>query len=63
MNGNYSFFYVEANIVCIILFVTMLVRNLRSVDKQAKQRYFNVVLFCHICYFISLCFQLTRQKR
>ena len=53
MNGNYSFFYVEANIVCIILFVTMLVRNLRSVDKQVKQRYFNVVLFCHICYFIS----------
>jgi diguanylate cyclase (GGDEF)-like protein len=53
MNGNYSFFYVEANIVCIILFVTMLARNLRSVDKQTKQRYFNVVLLCHIGYFIS----------
>ena len=25
MNGNYTFFYVEANLFCVVLFVIMLV--------------------------------------
>ena len=53
MSANSTFFYVEANVVCTILFVIMLVRSLRGVDNQTKQRFFNIVLLCHICYFIN----------
>ena len=53
MNGNYTFFYVEANLFCVVLFVIMLVRSLLGVDNQIKQRFFNIVLLCHICYFIN----------
>ena len=34
MSGNYTFFYVEANLFCVVLFVIMLVRSLRGVDNQ-----------------------------
>lgn len=52
MNGNYTLFYVEANMVCLILFLLMLGKSVRGVDHQAKQRFFNIVLMCHIDYFI-----------
>ena len=51
-NISYTLFYVEANFVCLVIFVLMLMRSLRGVDHQAKQRFFNIVLMCHINYFI-----------
>jgi len=53
MNTDYAWFYVEANIVCIILFAIMLFRSLRGIDKQLKQNVFNRVMIYHILYFIS----------
>ena len=52
MNGSYTLFYVEANVVCLILFLLMLGKSIHGVDHQAKQRIFNMVLMCHIDYFI-----------
>ena len=52
MKDYYTLFYVEANIVCIIIFILMLMRSIRGVDHQAKQRIFNIVLMCNINYFI-----------
>ncbi len=49
---NSAFFYVEANIVCLLIFAFILVKNLTSVDRQEKQRCFDRVLILHILYFI-----------
>ena len=53
MENSYALFYVEANIVCIILFLIMLIRNVKGVDKQMKQSAFNKVMVYHVLYFIS----------
>lgn len=50
---DYTFFYVEANIVCIMLFSMMLFRELRAVGRQAKQLIFINITLAHILYFIS----------
>lgn len=52
MKAAFTLFYIEANIVCLILFVLMLMRSIRGVDRQTKQRFFNIVLVCHILYFL-----------
>ena len=53
MNNAYAWFYVEANVVCIVLFAIMLFRSLRGIDRQLKQNVFNRVMVYHILYFIS----------
>ena len=53
MELNYTFFYVESNIVCIIIFLMILLRDLKSVDRQSKQMMFDNVLMFHILYFTS----------
>lgn len=53
MDFGYSFFYVEANIVCILFFLIILVRNIKSIDRQMKQMVFDRVLVCHALYCIS----------
>ena len=53
MELNYTFFYVESNIVCIIIFLMILLRDLRSVDRQSKQTMFDNVLMFHILYFTT----------
>lgn len=50
---NYTFFYVEANVVCIIIFALLLVRDLGSVDRQEKQRVFAGIIISHMLYFAS----------
>lgn len=50
---DYTFFFVEANIVCIIFFAMMLISELRSVGKQSKQLIFIMISIYHILYFIS----------
>ena len=53
METNYALYYTEANVVSIIIFTILLVRNAGGIDKQLKQNVFNKVLLCHILYFIS----------
>lgn len=51
MEMDYTFFYVEANIVCIIIFALLLLRNLGGIDRQEKQRVFDGTLISHMLYF------------
>ena len=53
MDMDYTYFYVEANIVCIIIFGMMLMREMRSVGRQTKQIVFVNIAISHIMYFIS----------
>ncbi len=53
MENSYALFYVEANIVCIILFLIMLLRSIKGIDRQMKQNIFNKVMVYHVLYFIS----------
>ncbi len=50
---DYTYFYIEANIVCIVIFGMMLMRELHTVGRQAKQIAFLNLLVSHILYFIS----------
>ena len=53
MENSYALFYVEANVVCIILFLIMLLRSIKGIDRQMKQNIFNKVMVYHVLYFIS----------
>ena len=55
MEVGYTFFYVEANVVCLLFFLMLFFRGLQSIDRQEKQRIFDRVLFFHILYFLSDC--------
>lgn len=48
---GYTFFYLEANIVCIIIFAILLFKNIYSVDRQEKQLIFDKVLISSMMYF------------
>jgi len=49
---TYTGFYVEANIVCIIIFMMMFLREMGSVGRQTKQMVFINITLCHILYFL-----------
>ena len=53
MNMDYTFFYTEANVVCIIIFVMLLIKDLGGVGRQAKQITFINIVIAHIFYFVS----------
>lgn len=56
---DYTWFYVEANIVSIILFVMMFLREAGSVGRQSKQLIFFQIIIAHIMYFLSdICWAL-----
>ncbi|MBP5156875.1 MAG: GGDEF domain-containing protein [Treponema sp.] len=46
------FYYIEANLVCLLIFAFILVKNIASVDRQERQRCFDQVLILHILYFL-----------
>ncbi len=48
-----SLFYIESNMVCLVFFLLLLIRSLKGVDRQEKRRVFDVVIVCHVFYFIS----------
>lgn len=50
---DYTFFYVEANVVCIILFAIMLFREIGTVGRQTKQIFFINNVICYMLYFTS----------
>ena len=49
--GESFFYYVEANLVCLVIFAFILAKNVMSVDRQERQRCFDRVLILHILYF------------
>ena len=53
MELTYTSFYIEANIVCIIIFLMMLMREMGAVGRQAKQMVFINITICHMLYFLS----------
>ena len=53
MTLDYLFFYAEANIVCIAIFVILLWHERRYSTRQEKQIWFNRTMVAHICYFIT----------
>ena len=53
MTPDYLFFYAEANIVCIIIFVIILWHDRRYRTRQEKQIWFDRTVIAHILYFIS----------
>ncbi len=50
---DYTFFYVEANIVSIIIFLMMFIREVGSVGRQSKQVIFLNMIVAHMLYFLS----------
>lgn len=50
---DYTFFYIESNIVCIIIFAMMLLREMGSVGRQTKQMIFFNIAISHMLYFVS----------
>ena len=56
---DYTWFYVEANIVSIVIFTLLLLRELGSIGRQSKQVVFINIIFAHIMYFLSdICWAL-----
>ena len=59
---NYVFFYVEANIFCILILLIILYRSRRGIDKQLKQNAFNKFVLSNILYFLSDIFWVLIQQ-
>ena len=53
MEINGVMFYVEANVVCIVIFLMMFIREMRTVGWLTKQQLFINIILCHIFYFLS----------
>lgn len=53
MLNEYTTFYIEANIVCIIIFLMMLTREMGTVGRQTKQIIFINITTAHMLYFVS----------
>ena len=51
--SDYSIYYTESNIVCLILFGIMLAHDLFRVDRQEKQLKFDRALVAFMLYFIT----------
>lgn len=63
MNLDYTFFYTEANAVCIIIFILLLIKDLGGVGRQAKQITFINIVIAHILYFVSdICWVLILAR-
>ena len=53
MSPDYFFFYCEASIVCVIIFVILLLHDRKYSSMQEKQIWFNRTVIAHILYFVS----------
>lgn len=53
MGLDYFVFYCEANIVCILIVLVMLINDRIHTTQQEKQVWFNRTIIAHILYFIS----------
>lgn len=50
---DYTLFYVEANVVSIIIFMLIFLKETGTVGHQTKQGYFTNIILAHIAYFLS----------
>ena len=55
MHG-FAVYYIEANLVCVIIFGILLIHNHFNIDRQEKQIKFDHVLVAFMLYFIVDCF-------
>ena len=53
MTLDYFFFYLEANIVCIVVLAILLINDKLHSSQQEKQIWFNRTIVAHILYFTS----------
>ena len=53
MGREYFMFYMEANIVCILILALLLFNDKLHSTRQEKQIWFNRTIVAHILYFIS----------
>ena len=53
---SFAVYYIEANIVCMIIFGILLVHNHFNIDRQERQIKFDHVLISFILYFLADCF-------
>ena len=53
---SFAFYYIEANIVCILVFAVLLLYNHFSIDRQEKQVKFDFALVAFMLYFAADCF-------
>ena len=53
---GFSFYYIEANLVCVLVFAIMLLHNHFNIDRQEKQIKFDYALSAFILYFLTDCF-------
>lgn len=53
---GFAVYYIEANIVCALVFIILLIHNHFSIDRQEKQIKFDHALTAFILYFLADCF-------
>ena len=53
---DFAVYYIETNILCVIVFVILLLHNHFNIDRQEKQIKFDHVLLAFIFYFLVDCF-------
>ena len=54
--NNFAVYYIEANVVCILVFGILLIHNHFNIDRQEKQIKFDRVLIAFMLYFLVDCF-------
>ena len=54
--SEFALYYIEANIICIIVFSILLLHNHFNIDRQEKQIKYDQALFAFILYFVADCF-------
>ena len=53
---NFAVYYIEANVICILIFGILLFHNHFNIDRQEKQIKFDHVLIAFMLYFLTDCF-------
>ena len=53
---SFAVYYIEANLVCVIIFGILLIHNHFNIDRQEKQIKYDHVLLAFILYFLVDCF-------
>ena len=54
--SEFALYYIEANVICIIVFGILLIHNHFNIDRQEKQIKYDHVLAAFILYFLTDCF-------
>ena len=53
---SFAVYYIESNIVCMLVFGILLIHNYFNIDRQEKQIKFDHVLIAFMLYFLIDCF-------